>query len=81
MHIRFISRKVNVFYCRESLNILKGFMPSRKPQILFVMGDDLFNRIDDFRFENRIMSRSEAVRILVEEGLKKYEKQEKKPKK
>ena len=56
-------------------------MPSKKPQILFVMDDDLFNRIDDFRFENRIMSRSEAVRMLVEEGLKKYEKQEKKVKK
>ncbi|HRR42861.1 MAG TPA: hypothetical protein P5244_16635 [Syntrophales bacterium] len=27
-------------------------------------------RIDDYRFENRINSRSEAIRRLIEEGLK-----------
>ena len=54
-------------------------MPSKKPLILFVVDDDLFKKIDDYRFENRINSRSEAVRKLVEEGLKKSEKA--KPKK
>jgi metal-responsive CopG/Arc/MetJ family transcriptional regulator len=53
-------------------------MPSKKPQILLVVDDDLFKKIDDYRFENRINSRSEAVRQLIEAGLKK---QEKKPKK
>jgi metal-responsive CopG/Arc/MetJ family transcriptional regulator len=53
-------------------------MPSKKPQILLVVDDDLFEKIDDYRFENRINSRSEAVRRLIEEGLKK---QKKKPKK
>jgi metal-responsive CopG/Arc/MetJ family transcriptional regulator len=56
-------------------------MPSKKPLILFVVDEDLFNKIDDFRFKNRINSRSEAVRRLLEEALSKYDKQEKKPKK
>ena len=46
-------------------------MPSDKPKILFVMDDDLLKRIDDFRFENRINSRSETVRRLIEAGLSK----------
>ena len=32
--------------------------------------DDLLTRIDDYRFSNRINSRSEAIRRLIEEGLK-----------
>jgi metal-responsive CopG/Arc/MetJ family transcriptional regulator len=56
-------------------------MPSKKPKMLFVIEQDLIDRIDDFRFDNRISSRSEAVRRLLEEGLKKYEKQERKVKK
>lgn len=45
-------------------------MPSDKPKILFVMDKELLNQIDDFRFDNRINSRSEAVRQLIEAGLK-----------
>jgi len=36
------------------------------------MAEDLLKRIDDYRFENRINSRSEAIRRLIEEGLKKH---------
>lgn len=54
-------------------------MPTEKPKIIFVAEEDLLKRLDDFRFENRINSRSEAIRRLLEEGLQKYEK--KKPKK
>jgi len=32
--------------------------------------NELIERIEDFRYENRIPSRSEAIRILVEAGLK-----------
>lgn len=54
-------------------------MPSEKPHIVFVADEDLLNRIEDFRFDNRISSRSEAIRMLVEAGLKtKPKKQEKK---
>lgn len=45
-------------------------MPTSKPTIIIVMEDDLLTRIDDFRFGNRINSRSEAIRRLIEEGLK-----------
>jgi metal-responsive CopG/Arc/MetJ family transcriptional regulator len=39
---------------------------------------ELVERINDFRFDNRIETKSEAIRILVEAGLKVYEKKAKK---
>ena len=45
-------------------------MPTEKPKIILVMEDDLLIRIDDYRYENRIPSRSKAIRRLIEEGLK-----------
>ncbi|MGD0275669.1 MAG: hypothetical protein ABSB79_06395 [Syntrophales bacterium] len=56
-------------------------MPSKKPLILFVVDDDLLRRIEDFRYDNRVPSRSKAVRLLIEEGLKKYVKAPKTSKK
>ena len=53
-------------------------MPTKKPKILLTLDDDILERIDDFRFENRINSRSEAVRRLIEDALKKYQKSPKK---
>lgn len=44
-------------------------MPTEKPKIILVMEDTLITRIDDYRFENRINSRSEAIRQLIEAGL------------
>jgi len=53
-------------------------MPTKKNIIAFVADDELLKRIDDYRrSRDSIPSRSEAVRVFVEEGLKK---QEKKPK-
>jgi metal-responsive CopG/Arc/MetJ family transcriptional regulator len=49
-------------------------MPTEKPKIILVMEDNLLKRIDDFRFDNRINSRSEAIRRLLEEALEKYAK-------
>ena len=49
-------------------------MPTEKPKIIFVADNELIERLDDFRFENRINSRSEAIRRLIDEALKKYEK-------
>jgi metal-responsive CopG/Arc/MetJ family transcriptional regulator len=56
-------------------------MPTEKPIINFAVDEDFLRRIDDFRFDNRINARSEAIRRLIEESLERYEKQEKKPKK
>ena len=49
-------------------------MPTKKPQILLTLDDDLLERIEDFRYGNRIPTRSEAMRRLLVEALKKYEK-------
>jgi len=53
-------------------------MPTEKPKILFVADNRLLERLDDYRYENRIPSRSETIRQLLEEALKKYEKKPKK---
>jgi metal-responsive CopG/Arc/MetJ family transcriptional regulator len=52
-------------------------MPTDKPKVLITMDPDLLERVDDFRFGNRINSRSEAIRRLIKEALKKYEKKPK----
>jgi len=53
-------------------------MPTEKPKIIFVADNKLLERLDDFRFENRINTRSEAIRRLLDEALKNYEKKDKK---
>ena len=42
--------------------------------VSFAVDDKLMKRLDDFRFDNRINTRSEAIRRLLDEALKKYEK-------
>jgi metal-responsive CopG/Arc/MetJ family transcriptional regulator len=49
-------------------------MATKKPQILLTLDDDLLERIEDFRYESRIPTRSEAVRRLIKDALEKYEK-------
>lgn len=49
-------------------------MPTEKPKILLTIDENLLKRIDDFRFENRFNTRSEAIRRLIEESLAQYEK-------
>ena len=50
-------------------------MPDKKDIITISIDKELINYIDDFRFENRISSRSEAIRRLLKEALKKCENQ------
>lgn len=47
-------------------------MPSKKPtkQVLLRLEKDLFRKIEDFRFNNRFESRTEALRWLLEFALK-----------
>ena len=49
-------------------------MPSNKPKVLLILDEDLLERIDDYRYENRIPARNEAIRRLIDESLKRYEK-------
>ena len=53
-------------------------MTTKKPRILITFDENLLKRVDDFRFENRIGARSEAIRRLINEALIKYEKKSKK---
>jgi len=61
-----------VEYCRKLIYLI--FMPTKRDILNFVIDPDLKKRLDDFRFENRIENRSEAIRRLLDEALKKYEK-------
>jgi metal-responsive CopG/Arc/MetJ family transcriptional regulator len=55
-------------------------MPTKKDTLCFPADADLLKRIDDYRYENRIPSRSEAMRQLIEIGLQAQEKDEGRPK-
>lgn len=52
--------------------------PDKDPRLITPISQNLLDRIEDFRFETRSPSRSEAVRVLLEAGLaaKKSEKKE-----
>ena len=52
-------------------------MALKNPKILINLSNKLIERVDDYRYENRIPSRSEAIRRLLNEALKKYEKPKK----
>ena len=52
-------------------------MPTEKPKVIFVADNDLLKRLDDFRYDNRIPARNEAIRRLIDESLKRYEKKKK----
>jgi len=48
-------------------------MSTDKPKVILVLDHDIIQRIDDYRYGNRIPSRSEAIRRLILETLQKYE--------
>ena len=48
-------------------------MPTEKPKIIFVADNELLEQLDDYRFTNRINSRSEAIRRLLKKALKEHE--------
>ena len=48
-------------------------MATDKPKVLLILDDDLLKRIDDYRYDNRIPSRNEAIRRLIDNALTRYE--------
>lgn len=44
-------------------------MPTEKPRYTIIVDDEMMQRIDDFRFENRYPSRSAATVELIRIGL------------
>ena len=54
-------------------------MATEKPRYSFTVDDDLFEKIEDFRFNNRVQTRNQATIELIRLGLEalgKYEKEE-----
>ena len=56
-------------------------MPTEKPRFTIIADDEIFQKVDDFRFENRFQSRSAAVKELIRLGLEAFEIQNKNKKK
>jgi metal-responsive CopG/Arc/MetJ family transcriptional regulator len=52
-------------------------MPTKQPVVTMIFPKELLERVEDYRYENRIPSRTEALRQLLEKGLKQYEKTKK----
>jgi metal-responsive CopG/Arc/MetJ family transcriptional regulator len=53
-------------------------MPTKNPVITMVFTKELLERVEDFRYQNRIPTRTEAIRRLLEKALDLYEKNPKK---
>ncbi len=54
-------------------------MATQKPRYPITLDDDLFQRVENFRFENRYQSRSQATVELIRLGLEVVEKQKNNP--
>lgn len=48
-------------------------MPTEKPRYTITVDEELLKRIDDFRFENRYVSRSAATLDLIRIGIEELE--------
>lgn len=56
-------------------------MATKKPRYTVSVDDELFNAIENFRFENRFQTRSEATVELIKLGLKQLKKEQEDAKK
>ncbi len=51
-------------------------MATKRPRYMISVDDDMFNAIEDFRFERRFPTRSEATAELIRLGLEQIKKEE-----
>lgn len=51
-------------------------MATNKPRYTVSVDDELFQQIEDFRFENRFQTRSEATVELIKRGLEQIKKEQ-----
>ena len=51
-------------------------MATKKPRYMISVDNDMFNAIEDFRFERRFQTRSEATTELIRLGLEQHKKEE-----
>lgn len=57
------------------LRVQGGFMATERPRYTVSVDKDLFEKIENFRFENRFQSRSEATVELIRLGIESLEKE------
>lgn len=53
-------------------------MSTDKPRFSITVDDELFKRLEDYRFENRCPNRSQAVVELIRQSLDEYDKNKRK---
>ena len=53
-------------------------MSTEKPRFSITVDDELFKRLDDYRFENRCPIRSQAVVELIRQSLDEHDKKKRK---
>lgn len=53
-------------------------MSTEKPRFSITVDDELFKRLEDYRFENRCTNRSQAVVELIRQSLDEYDKNKRK---
>lgn len=51
-------------------------MATKRPRYMISVDDEMFNAIEDFRFEHRFQTRSEATTALIRLGLEQLKKEE-----
>ena len=52
-------------------------MPTEKPRYTITLDEEMLQKIDDFRFENRFANRTQATLELIRLGMKALEEQQK----
>lgn len=53
-------------------------MSTDKPRFTITVDDELFKRLEDYRFENRCPNRSQTVVELIRQSLDEYDKKKRK---
>lgn len=56
-------------------------MPTEKPRFIVTVDDDFFEKIENYRFENRYPNRNLAIRAILEKGFERIEDEQKNEKK
>lgn len=51
-------------------------MPTQKPIISIVLDDETLKKVEDYRYSNRISSRSKALNEIIKKGIEQVEKGE-----
>ena len=74
--VRFASQSVRSETHRRPLRTAECniAMSTEKPRFSITVDDELFKRLEDYRFENRCPNRSQAVVELIRQSLDEYDK-------